>query len=55
MRKLLESEQDEQVTLTERERKLILFIREKGFGSLTVDFQHGEPTIIREAIGTIKL
>ena len=55
MENVLAFPQNEQAPLTEREWKLILFIREKGFGSLTVDFQHGEPKVIREAIGTIKL
>lgn len=41
--------------LTEKERKLIEFIRELGFGSLTVEVQRGEPVVIREPLKTVKL
>ena len=40
--------------LTEREAKLIQFIREFGFGSFTLDVQHGQPTLVREAIKNTK-
>lgn len=41
--------------VTERERKLVEFIRGLGFGSITVDVQAKEPVLIREAIKTVKL
>jgi hypothetical protein len=44
-----------QLELTERERKLIEFIRELEFGSLTVEVQRGEPVIIRQPLKTVKL
>ncbi|HEX77150.1 MAG TPA: DUF2292 domain-containing protein [Dehalococcoidia bacterium] len=44
-----------QLELTERERKLIEFIRELEFGSLTVEVQRGEPVVIRQPLKTVKL
>jgi hypothetical protein len=41
--------------LTERERKLIEFIRELDFGSFSVEVQRGEPVVIRQPLKTIKL
>lgn len=45
----------DQLELTEKERKLIKFIRELEFGSLTVEVQRGEPVVIREPLKTVKL
>ena len=41
--------------VTERERKLLEFLRGMGFGSVVVEVQAKEPVLIREAIKTIKL
>jgi hypothetical protein len=41
--------------LTEREHKLIEFIRELEFGSLTVEVQRGEPVVIRQPLKTVRL
>ncbi len=45
----------DQLELTEKERKLIEFIRELEFGSLTVEVQRGEPVVIRQPVKTVKL
>lgn len=44
-----------QFELTEKERKLIEFIRGLEFGSLTVEVQRGEPVVIRQPVKTVKL
>ena len=43
------------IELSERERKLIEFIREFGFGSLTLEVQRGEAVVIRQPVKTVKL
>ncbi|MCL0088739.1 DUF2292 domain-containing protein [Dehalococcoidia bacterium] len=58
MNKTLSSDQDSCYTsyeITERERKLIDFIRELEFGSLSVEVQRGEPVVIRQPLKTVKL
>ncbi len=58
MRETLASDKEpryNQLELTEKERKLIEFIRELGSGSLTVGVQRGEPVVIRGLLKAVKL
>lgn len=41
--------------LTEKEKQLILFIRELGWGDIKIRVENGQPVLIYEAIKTIKL
>lgn len=40
---------------TERETKLLEYLRGLEFGRLIVDVQHGEPVLIRHPLKTVKL
>lgn len=44
-----------ELELTNKERRLIEFIRELEFGSLTMEVQRGEPVVIRQPVKTVKL
>lgn len=44
-----------QITLTNRERKLLNFTRELGWGEVKVRIENGQPVLIYEAIRTLKL
>lgn len=41
--------------LTNRERQLILFMRELGWGEVKIRVENGQPVLIYEAIKTLKL
>ncbi|HAG07906.1 MAG: hypothetical protein XD69_0297 [Clostridia bacterium 62_21] len=41
--------------LTNRERQLILFIRQLGWGEVRIRVENGQPVVIQEAIRTYKL
>ncbi|MEW6423638.1 MAG: hypothetical protein AB1523_02665 [Bacillota bacterium] len=41
--------------LTNREKQLILFMRELGWGEVRVRVENGQPVLIYEAIKTVKL
>mgnify|MGYP001108265746 CR=1 FL=1 len=43
------------IELSERERKLIEFIRGFEFGSFTLEVQRGEPVVLRQPVKTVKL
>ncbi|MEW6275540.1 MAG: hypothetical protein AB1556_10590 [Bacillota bacterium] len=42
-------------SLTNREKQLILFMRELGWGEVRVRVENGQPVLIYEAIKTVKL
>lgn len=44
-----------QVMLSNREQKLLDFIRELGWGEVKVRIENGQPVLIYEAIRTLKL
>lgn len=41
--------------LTNREKQLILFMRELGWGEVRIRVENGQPVLIYEAIKTVKL
>jgi hypothetical protein len=41
--------------LTNRERQLIIFMRELGWGEVRIRVENGQPVLIYEAIKTVKL
>jgi hypothetical protein len=41
--------------LTNKEKQLILFIRELGWGDMKVRVENGQPVLIYEAVKTIRL
>ncbi|MEW5763008.1 MAG: hypothetical protein AB1776_07390 [Bacillota bacterium] len=41
--------------LTNREKQLILFIRQLGWGEVKIRVENGQPVVIQEAIRTYKL
>lgn len=41
--------------LTNREKQLIIFIRELGWGEVRIRVENGQPVLIYEAIKTVKL
>lgn len=41
--------------LTNREKQLLLFMRELGWGEVRVRVENGQPVLIYEAIKTVKL
>lgn len=41
--------------LSNKEKQLILFIRELGWGDMKIRIENGEPVLIYEAIKTIRL
>ncbi len=41
--------------LTNRERKLILFLRQMGWGEVRLRVENGQPVLIYEAIRTVRL
>lgn len=43
------------MNLTDRERELILFIRQLGWGDLKIRVENGQPVLVYEAIRTFKL
>jgi len=42
-------------SLTNREKQLVLFMRELGWGEVRVRVENGQPVLIYEAIKTVKL
>lgn len=42
-------------SLTNREKKLILFLREMGWGEVKLRVENGQPVMIYEAIRTVRL
>lgn len=41
--------------MTSREKKLILFLREMGWGEVKLRVENGQPAVIYEAIRTVRL
>ncbi|MEW6697967.1 MAG: hypothetical protein ACOY35_02525 [Bacillota bacterium] len=48
---------EERITriLSNKEKQLVLFIREFGWGDMKIRVENGEPVLIYEAVKTIKL
>ena len=46
---------DEQMAVTQKEKALILFIRELGFGDFKVEVRQGQPQYAKEALKTVQL
>jgi hypothetical protein len=44
-----------QGSLTNKEKQLILFIRELGWGDMKIRVENGQPVLIYEAVKTIRL
>lgn len=42
-------------SITNRERKLILFLRQMGWGEVKLRVENGQPVVIYEAIRTVRL
>jgi len=41
--------------ITNREKKLILFLRQMGWGEVRIRVENGQPVVIYEAIRTVRL
>lgn len=43
------------INLTNREKKLILFLRQMGWGEVKLRVENGQPVVIYEAVRTLRL